>query len=92
MYDLNNLGHVSVTYEMDLNLHLIERTVYTSLDWLGDVGGLMSVLINIGSFVLVFLSGNGLHYMLLTKIFKKETSGSRSRNHNRAEGYNARLK
>ena len=63
---MDELGHISVTYEVDPNLHLIERTVYTSLDWLGDVGGLMSVLLNIGNFLIMFLSGNGLHYMLLT--------------------------
>ena len=67
---------------------MIERTVYTSLDFLGDVGGLMSILIDIGSFVLMFLSGNGLHYMLLSQIFKKETKGSRNLN----QGYNERLK
>ena len=38
---------------MDLDKFLIQRTVYTTLDWLGDVGGLMDILFLIGSYPLM---------------------------------------
>ena len=57
---------------MNLNKFKIERTVYTTLDWLGDVGGLMGILFDMGGFILMFITGNGLNYMLLSAIFKEE--------------------
>jgi len=44
-----------MSYEMDLNKYVIERTVYTSLDWLGDVGGLQGILFSIGATILMFI-------------------------------------
>jgi len=55
---------------MDLSKYVIERTVYTSLDWLGDVGGLMGILFDIGSFIMVLIGGNGLNYLLLSTLFR----------------------
>ena len=50
---------------MDLNLFVSERTVYTYLDWLGDVGGLMGILVDFGALIMMFVLGNGLNYMLI---------------------------
>ena len=32
--------HVALNYEMNLNLFMYEREVYTTLDWFGNIGGL----------------------------------------------------
>ena len=58
---------------MELNKQTIDRSVYTSLDWLGDVGGLMGILFDIGGFFLLFISGNGLTYLLLSSLFKEQS-------------------
>ena len=64
-YEFNDQVHLAISYEMDLNLHVIERTVYTLLDWLGDVGGLMGILVDFGGLILMIILGNGLNYMLI---------------------------
>ena len=60
---------------MSLDLHVSERTVYTILDWLGDVGGLMGMLFDTGAFILMFVVGNGLSYMLIKEVFKEQAGG-----------------
>ena len=55
-----------------------QRSIYSFLDFLGDVGGLYSILIDIGSIFLMlpaFAFGSGLHQFLMKNIFmtlKKE--------------------
>ena len=57
-----------------------QRSIYSFLDFLGDVGGLYSILIDIGSIFLMlpaFAFGSGLHQFLMRNIFltrKKEDS------------------
>ena len=62
---------MSISYEIDLNLYVAERTVYTFLDWLGDVGGLMGILFDFGGLIVMFIVGNGLSYMLIKEVFKE---------------------
>ena len=64
-YEFPDQVHLALAYEMNLNKFKIERTVYTTLDWLGDVGGLMGILFDMGGFLLMFITGSGLNYMLL---------------------------
>ena len=52
-YNMRDAVHFAYTYELDLDKYTIERTVYTSLDWLGDVGGLMDILFLIGAYPLM---------------------------------------
>ena len=70
-YEFPDQVHLAISYEMELNKESIERTVYTFLDWLGDVGGLMGILFDIGGFFLIFVTGNGLNYLLLSSLFKE---------------------
>ena len=44
-----------MTFEKDLDLTVIDRQVYSVLDWLGDVGGLAEALMYIGTFILAVL-------------------------------------
>ena len=71
-YEFPDAVHLSLSYEMNLDKFVIYRTVYTTLDWLGDVGGLMGILFDMGGFLLMFVTGSGLNYMLLHAIFKEE--------------------
>ena len=70
-YEFPDRVHLSISYEMDLNLHVAERTVYTFLDWLGDVGGLMGILFDFGGLIVMCLVGNALSYMLIKEVFKE---------------------
>ena len=45
-YEIPDKNWVSVTFEMDLNLMLVERKVYTVFDCLSDVGGLLGILVS----------------------------------------------
>ena len=73
---------------MDLDKYEINRTVYTSLDMLGDIGGLLGILFDIGSILIMFITGNGLNYLLISHIFKEETDTS----FEHSQGFNSRLK
>ena len=46
---------------------IIERTVYTVLDFLGDVGGLMGIIFSIAAFLHGFIEGNDLFHAIITK-------------------------
>ena len=39
-YEYDDRAHLVISYEMNRNLILYEREVWTSLDWFGDLGGL----------------------------------------------------
>lgn len=70
-YEFPDKVHLSISYELDLNKNVFDRAVYTFLDWLGDVGGLMGILFDIGTLVLMFIVGNALSYTLVSEVFKE---------------------
>ena len=43
-YEYPDSVHFAINYEMNRNLVMYEREVYTSLDWFGNVGGLFEGL------------------------------------------------
>ena len=55
---------------MDMDLTVIERTGYTVLNILSDVGGLQGILISGISLLLSVLNHNYLDNYLVTKLFK----------------------
>ena len=58
---------------MSLNQTLIERTGYTVLDILSDVGGLQGILVSVIFLFLSVLNHNDLDNYLVSKLFKSET-------------------
>ena len=54
LYDAPNDLQMMVTYEMNRDLFIIKRKVYTVLDFLGDIGGLAGALKSL-FFVLVIV-------------------------------------
>merc|ERR1712060_281252 len=72
-YHFRDKVHMSLAYTLDLNKNTVERTVYTGLDWLRDIGGLQSTLRRLGWLVIFFFHGNGLAISVFERIFKQES-------------------
>ena len=54
-YDFRDDIMSAITYEMDMDLRMLRRKVYTIMDFLGDVGGLSSSLFAIfGALLIIF--------------------------------------
>ena len=69
-YEKDDNVWVSVNIERDLNMNAFERTVYTSFDFLSDVGGLAGILI---SGLWVFVNAwnyNSFDNYMVTNLFK----------------------
>jgi len=64
-YEFKDRVHVQVTFEFDLNLHKVDRDVYSFLDWVGDVGGLNEGLYLGLKVVLIFLQFNDFEHYLI---------------------------
>ena len=43
-YEFEDAVHMTIAYELSLDRTLIQRNVFSFLDWLGDVGGLLEIL------------------------------------------------
>ena len=68
-YEFKNNVLISVTYEHELDLTVIDRQVYSVLDWLGDVGGLAEALMYIGTFALAVLHYGQFDAMLVNELY-----------------------
>ena len=44
-YDNDDSVHYMLRYEMDQSIIKIDRTIYSALDWLGDIGGFNEALV-----------------------------------------------
>ena len=85
-FEFNNSVHISVTFEVDLDLKVIERQVYNILDWIGDVGGLGEGCFFISYTILGIIHFGALDNMIISELFridksiddKKSPSGSPS--------------
>ena len=61
--------HISITFEFDLDLTVIDRQVYSILDWLGDVGGLGEALFFICGGVLMITQFGQFDLMLIKSLY-----------------------
>ena len=59
-----------VTFEFDLDLTVINRQVYSVLDWLGDTGGLGEALFFIGSAVLFILNHAQFDSLMVRNLYR----------------------
>ena len=57
---------------MNMDMNLIERSGYTVLDILSDVGGLQGILISGISLILSIFNNNYLENYLVNKLFKSK--------------------
>ena len=69
-YKEDDLVHLSVSYELDLNMYSISREVYNALDMLGDIGALQYALFLIFSFLLTILNFHHMENYLVSQMFQ----------------------
>ena len=61
---------MDITVEMNLNLKTVDRTRYTFLDLLSDVGGIQGLLLTFGGLILGILNYNNFDNYLASRLFK----------------------
>ena len=60
---------MSFEIHLSLDKQRYSRSTYSSLDWLGDVGGLFGILVSIGGLIVQPLSSYALQSALLITAF-----------------------
>jgi len=63
-----------MNYEMNRNLILYEREVYTRLDWFGNLGGLWEGLKHIFGLIIGFFNYNYYNNYMVAKLFTYKTA------------------
>ena len=86
-YEKNDSVWISVTVERSLTMLYYERTVYTTFDFLSDVGGLSGILIS-GLWIFVhFWNFNSFDNFMAVNLFKmkkpEDNQSSRKKKHER---------
>ena len=66
--------HFAVTYEMNLDLLVTERTVYGFLDWIGNIGGLYDGLRLFFAIIVGFWNYKFYQSYLISHLFKIESN------------------
>ena len=66
-------------FSMSSDKRYFTRTIYSGLDFLGDIGGLAGILYSMGQAMLGLLSGNGLMQFLSTELFRVESQDKSKR-------------
>ena len=62
--------HISITWEVQLDLQVIERQVYNILDWIGDIGGLGEGCFFISFTILGVIHFGALDNMIISELFR----------------------
>ena len=70
-YERENRVHVQVTFEFDLTLYLIDRDVYSYLDWIGDVGGLNEGIFLLLKVMLLSMQFFDLEHLLIENLYRQ---------------------
>ena len=68
-YEYVDKVHIALTYELSLDMNVIDRQVYSILDWLGDIGGLGEAAFFIGGGLLGILRYGQLDQMLVSALY-----------------------
>ena len=70
--------HVSITFEMDSDLEVINRQVYNFFDWIGDIGGLGEACFFICFAILGIIHLVDLDNMIIAELFRVSKAQSRN--------------
>lgn len=68
-YEFPDNVHTQITYELNLDMKVIDRQVYSVLDWLGDIGGLVEALFFIGQIALFSFTFGQYESMMVSSLF-----------------------
>ena len=71
-YEFKDDIQLSVVFERDLDLHRVDREVYSVLDLLGDVGGLYEATKMICFTILYLTNFMSFENYLVSELFKKD--------------------
>lgn len=69
-YEFRDNIHIQLTFELSLDMTVIDRQVYSLLDWLGDIGGLGEALFFLGGGLLLILKYGQLDQMLVNALYQ----------------------
>ena len=61
---------IALTFEMNLDMIVIDRQVYSSLDWMGDIGGLGGALFTLGKVALAIINYGQFDTMMISALFR----------------------
>lgn len=64
----------SIKFELSKDLVVIQRSMYTCLDLLSEIGGFQVALVTLVSLMLKLLDRNSLEEHLIRKLFEKSIS------------------
>ena len=64
----------SVVFKLDPDRLYIQRIVYNTLDYLGDIGGLFGTFNGFATAFSLILNFNGVYHMLTSNLFRAQTS------------------
>ena len=63
-----------LSYQLDLDLQRIDRTVYNGLNWLGDLGGLQQALAVVISALITLTNYQSLENYLVHMLFRQKNT------------------
>ena len=66
----NRYKYASIEFNMNTNLMNWNRTTYSILDWLGDIGGLFGMLYSLGTYFVAPWADYRLQSTLMSKFFR----------------------
>ena len=75
-YEKDDLIHVSITLEVNLNAVNYSRSRYTAFDLLSDVGGLSGMFASIFAVIMIVWNYNALDYLIVSHLFKMQSDTS----------------
>lgn len=71
-YDFEDSVQLALTFELDRDLKVIKRKVYSLMDWLGDLGGLSGSLYALFAALVIIFQYKIVYFYLATKTFLVE--------------------
>ena len=75
-YEIDDDVQIQVAFEFNLDLIVIDRQVYSFLDWLGDIGGLGEACFFIGGAMVMIFNKDQFNSLLVSAMFRvKNTNG-----------------
>ena len=68
-YEVKDNVQVMISWEFDLTLYRVDRDVYSVLDWIGDIGGLMEGFIVILSATFALTNFKKFEHFLIEQLY-----------------------
>ena len=68
-YEFYDNVHVAIVYEISLDRRRIQRSVYSLLDWIGDIGGLLEAMFVIFSLLIAIYHYKAFEIHMIGQLF-----------------------